>query len=87
MRENAICRYCVFKSRKTVYILDYTKNYHSLLQKEVCRNVQNYIWYSEVLFMEENGIVISIIGHFLMKGKYENEVFKVESWDFVDNIN
>lgn len=30
---------------------------------------------------------MGIIGHFLMKGKYENEVFKVESWDFVDNIN
>ena len=42
-------------SKETAYILDFTKNYHNLLQKEECGNIQSYIWDSEVLFMEENG--------------------------------
>ena len=42
-------------SKETAYILDFTKNYHNLLQKEERGNVQSYIWDSEVLFMEENG--------------------------------
>ena len=42
-------------NKETAYILDFTRNYHNLLQKEARGNVQSYIWDSEVLFMEENG--------------------------------
>lgn len=55
MRENAVCRYCVFKNRKTKYILDFTKSYHNLLQKEEAGNTQTYIWDREAVFLEENG--------------------------------
>jgi RHS repeat-associated protein len=55
MRENAVCRYCVFKNRKTKYILDFTRNCHNLLQKEEAGNIQTYIWDSEAVFLEENG--------------------------------
>lgn len=52
--NNSALQTPVVWSRETEYILDFTRGYHNLLQKEEGGNVQNYIWDSEVLFMEEN---------------------------------
>ena len=42
-------------NKETEYILDFTKGYHNLLQREEDGNVQSYVWDSGALFMEENG--------------------------------
>ncbi len=39
--------------KETEYILDFTKGYHNLLQREEDGNVQSYVWDSGALFMEE----------------------------------
>ncbi len=40
-------------NKETEYILDFTKGYHNLLQREEDGNVQSYVWDSGALFMEE----------------------------------
>ena len=40
-------------SKETEYILDLTKGYHNLLQKEENGSIQSYIWDREALFMQE----------------------------------
>ena len=42
-------------NKETEYILDFTKGYHNLLQREEDGNVQSYVWDSGALFMEEEG--------------------------------
>ncbi len=40
-------------NKETEYILDFTKGYHNLLQREEDGNIQSYVWDSGALFMEE----------------------------------
>lgn len=48
-------------NKETAYILDLTKNYHNLLQKEETDCTQSYIWDSEAVFLEENGAISSYV--------------------------
>ena len=42
-------------NKETEYILDFTRGYHNLLQKEENGNTQSYVWDSGALFLEEGG--------------------------------
>ena len=42
-------------NKETEYILDVTKSYRNLLQKEEQDGVQSYIWDHEAVFLKENG--------------------------------